>query len=160
MNLPDDWNTYLRCFSSPLRAGGVSGHLQRQWVLQLQPVPDSHSEQFGRDHAVLPHAAEERPAASHGEVSRLCQPVPEERSSVAGHQPGLWCFRGPGGTRQGEVQRQRLAWCSGDTQPPPGVYTSTVCEVHLMKTYLSLTFGSDSYESMLHQSHANRVQVL
>lgn len=87
----------LKCLSSPLRAGRVGGHLQGQRVLQLQPVADAHPEQHGRDHHVLPHLAEERPATAHGPLGRLRQPVVEERSPLVGHQPGLGRLRGPGG---------------------------------------------------------------
>ena len=120
----------LRYLFSPLRAGGVSGHLQRQWVLQLQPVPVSHPEQHGWAHVVLPHPAEEWPAAPHWEVGWLCQPLLAERSTVVGHQPGLRGFRGPGGACQWEVQWRCLAWCQSDAQPSPGVFTSTAYDSH------------------------------
>lgn len=91
------------------REGRVSGHLQGQRILLLRPVADAHPEQHGRDHPLFPHTPTERPDAPHRQVSRLRQPLAEERSGVAGHQPGLGGVRGSSGARQWQVQRQCLA---------------------------------------------------
>lgn len=87
----------LSWFSLSLpRQRRVSGHLQGQRVLLLRPFADADPEQHRRDHALLPHAAAQRPHATHGQVGRLRQPLAEERRGVVGHQPGVRRFRGLG----------------------------------------------------------------
>lgn len=102
------------------RASRVSGHVQGQRVLQLQPVTDSHPEQLGRHHAIVPYGPAQRPAAAHRKGSWLRQPVAEERRRLPRHQPGLGRLRSPGGAIREQVQRQRLARRAHRPQPAAG----------------------------------------
>ncbi|CAG14738.1 unnamed protein product, partial [Tetraodon nigroviridis] len=117
---PPPCRAALTALSPVCSARGARGHLQRLRVLLLRPVAQPHPVQQRRDHPLLQDAAAQRPHAAHRQVGRLRQPGAEERRRVAGHQPGLRRLRGPGGARQRQVQRQRLARCEGHPQPETG----------------------------------------
>lgn len=119
---------------------GECGHFPRLGVLLLRFVPEPHPEQQRRNHLILQDLATQRSDPPHGQVGRLCQPGVERWRRVPGYQPGLWSLWSHCRTSKWKVQRQLVAWCQSNPQPPAGeliileitkVLNDIVCDLKL-----------------------------